>query len=115
MVGNSCHSYDVLFRSCLGNSRCRAVNSISKATIYCNVNKMTQSVTSTKPPKVSTPFLPGSEKKKGKFNKKVSSNWLKITEQVAYGQTLIATRGFCVCQNPNGQTMLIKLSQILGQ
>ena len=56
------HSYDVLFRSCLGNSRCRAVNSISKATIYCNVNKMTQSVTSTKPPKVSTPFLPGSEK-----------------------------------------------------
>ena len=50
MVVNSCLSYDVLFRSCLGNSRCRAENSISKATIYCNVNKMTQSVTSTKPP-----------------------------------------------------------------
>ena len=63
MVGNSCHSYDVLFRSFLGNSRCRAVNSISKATIYFNVNRMTQSVTSTEPPKVSTLFLPGSEKK----------------------------------------------------
>ena len=52
MVGNSCHSYDVLFRSCLGNSRCRAVNPISKATIYFNVNRMTQGVTSTEPPQV---------------------------------------------------------------
>ena len=63
MVGNSCHSYDVLFRSFLGNSRCRAVNSISKATIYFNVNRMTQSVTSTEPPQGVDPFLPGSEKK----------------------------------------------------
>ena len=85
MVGNSCHTYDVLFRSGLGNSRCRAVNSISKATIYCNVNKMTQSVTSTKPPKVSTPFLPGSEKKsevkskssfKSAENRAASSPWV---------------------------------------
>ena len=30
MVGNSCHSYDVLFRSYLGNSRSRAVNSNPK-------------------------------------------------------------------------------------
>ena len=30
MVGNSCHSYDVLFRSFLGNSRSRAVNSNPK-------------------------------------------------------------------------------------
>ena len=71
MVENSCHSYDVLFRSFLGNSRCRAVNSISKATIYFNVNRMTQSVTSTEPPKVSTPFLPGSEKKRGSPAKKL--------------------------------------------
>ena len=56
MVGNSCHSYDVLFRSFLGNSRCRAVNSISKATIYFNVNRMTQSVTSTEPPQCVDPL-----------------------------------------------------------
>ena len=31
------------------------------------------------------PFLPGSEKKKGKFHKKVSSIWLKIAMRVAYG------------------------------
>ena len=64
MVGNSRHSYDVLFKSCLGNSRYRAVNSIPKAAIYFNVSRMTQSVTSTtRPPKVSTPFLPGREVK----------------------------------------------------
>ena len=59
-------------------------NSISKATIYFNVNRMTQSVTSTEPPKVSTPFLPGSEKK-GKPSQKVASIWLKIGQRVAYG------------------------------
>ena len=42
--------------------------------------------------------------------KKVASIWLKIGQRTAYGQALIATRGFCY-----GQTMLIKLSQILGQ
>ena len=103
----------VPLRSCLGKGRCRPVNQIPRANICLNVDAGCNWRGA--PPSVSTPFLPGSEKKKGKFNKKVSSNWLKITEQVAYGQTLIATRGFCVCQNPYGQTMLIKLSQILGQ
>ena len=46
---------------------------------------------------------------------KVSSIWLKIANQVACGWTIIATRGFFACQDPYGQTMLIKLSQILGQ
>ena len=45
---------------------------------------------------------------------KVSLNWLKIAKQVANGQAVIATRGFCKCQNPYGKTMFIKLSQILG-
>ena len=42
MVGNSRNSYDVPFRSCLGNSWCRAVNSIPKAKLYLNVSRITQ-------------------------------------------------------------------------
>ena len=41
-------------------------------------------------------------KKKGKFNKKVSSIWLKIAMRVAYGQAVIATRDFCKRQNSYG-------------
>ena len=49
MVGNSRNSYDVLFRPCLGNSLCSAVNSFPKAKIYFSVSRMAQSVTSTTP------------------------------------------------------------------
>ena len=42
MVGNSRNSYDVPFRSCLGNSWCRAVNSILIAKLYLNVSRITQ-------------------------------------------------------------------------
>ena len=90
MVGNSCHSYDVLFRSFLGNSPCRAVNSISKATTYVNVNRMTQSVTSTEPPRCRPPFY--LVVKKGKPSQKVASIWLKIGQRVAHGQVIIASR-----------------------
>ena len=42
MVGNSRNSYDVPFISCLGNSWCRAVNSIPKAKLSLNVSRITQ-------------------------------------------------------------------------
>ena len=42
MVVNSRNSYDVPFRSCLGNSWCRAVNSIPKAKLYLNVSRIMQ-------------------------------------------------------------------------
>ena len=42
MVGNSRNSYDVPFRSCLGNSWCRAVNSILIAKLYLNVSRITE-------------------------------------------------------------------------
>ena len=45
------------------------------------------------PPQVSTPFLPGSEKKR--WLKKGPSNQLKNGEQDAYRLPIIATRGFC--------------------
>ena len=77
MVVNSRNSYDVLFRSCLGNIRCRAVNTIPKAKIYFNVSRMTQSVTST------TPL--GGFGYEVKRIKKVASNLLKIAKQVTYG------------------------------
>ena len=38
---------------------------------------------------------------------KVSSIWLKIAKQVAYGWTIVATRGFCACQNLYSQKMLV--------
>ena len=57
-----------------------------RAQICLNVSRMMQGVIGAmgggSPPKVSTPFLPGCEKK---VIKKVSSNRLKIGEQVAYG------------------------------
>ena len=38
----------------------------------------------------------------GGGREKVSLNWLKFAKQVAYGQAIIATRGFCKCQNSYG-------------
>ena len=93
MVGNSRNSYDVLFRPCLGNSRCRAVNSFPKAKIYFSVSRMAQSVTSTTPlggfegagapPRCRPPFY--LVVKKGKGSQKVASIWLKIGQRVAHG------------------------------
>ena len=41
-VGKTRNSYDVPFRPCLGNSWCRAVNSILIAKLYLNVSRITQ-------------------------------------------------------------------------
>ena len=41
-VGKARNSYDVPFRSCLGNSWCRAVNSIPKAKLCLNVSRIAQ-------------------------------------------------------------------------
>ena len=68
MVGNSCHSYDVLFRSYLGNSRSRAVNSNPKENLDFEVAAPPGGFGEPGAPpipNVSTPFLPSSEKKKG--------------------------------------------------
>ena len=60
------------------------------------------------PPNVSTPFLPGTtevnrtEPNRSEAIHKVASIWLKIANRVAYGQALIATRGFRARQNSYG-------------
>ena len=43
-VGKSRYSYDFPFKSCLGNGRCRPVNSIAQAKICLRVSRMTQGV-----------------------------------------------------------------------
>ena len=85
MVVNSRNSYDVLFRSCLGNIRCRAVNTIPKAKIYFNMSRMTQSVTSTTPLGGVGGGEPPAPNYEVKRIKKVASNLLKIAKHVTYG------------------------------
>ena len=55
------------------------------------------------PPKVSTPFLPGCEKK---WIQKGPSNRLKIEQQVAYGFVLIANQYGSARQNSYGYTAI---------
>ena len=98
-VGKSRYSYDFPFKSCLGNGRCRPVNSIAQAKICLRVSRMTQGVIGAispgryggagAPPRCRPPsFLvkvKRSEAKRSEANQKVASIWLKIADQVAYG------------------------------
>ena len=51
---------------------------------------------------VSTPFLPGCEKKRGSEVQKVASMSLKIGQRVGIGLAVIATRASNACQNSYG-------------
>ena len=114
MVGNSRNSYDVPFRPCLGNSWCRAVNSILIAKLYLNVSRITQftrnqdetilviqthfhwvtSLTGVVFPPSCRPssFRLGRRRRRRVGRKKVAQIWLKIGQRIAYGQALIASR-----------------------
>ena len=107
-VGKSRYSYDFPFKSCLGNGRCRPVNSIAQAKICLRVSRMTQGVIGAippggfggtgAPPRCRPPSIlvrAGG----GGLIQKVASMRLKIWQQVALRYAQIAMRGFCARQN----------------